>query len=197
MGQLNKEQLLQEIRAKGVEISSIDELMKIGAKDRDLVPILLNHLSQISDESDKEFIVRCLGVKGFAEVSKPLLYEFNNSDNLLYKWAIGNTLDIISDKGILPELLEIVQNKKHGRSRQMIIYGLGKYKKETQIKPILVSLLQDKDVAGHAIHALSQLGDPEVIKDIKPFENYDVTWIRNEAKRAVKKLEIIKNKDIG
>ena len=191
MEKLNKEQLLQDIRAKGVNILNVNELMEINKNDKDLIPILLRHLNEITDESDKQFIVRCLGVKGFTEVSKPLIKEFYKSGNSSYKWAIGNTLYLISDKESLSELLKIVQEKKHGISRQMIVYGLGNFK-NNQVKSVLINLLKDKDVVGHAIYALSKLNDPEVIKYIEPFTNYEMTWIRNEAKQAVKKLSKIK-----
>jgi HEAT repeat protein len=187
MDKIDKEQLLREIREKGVEISNINDLIYINKKHKDLIPILLRHLNEITDESDKQYIVRCLGVKGFTEVTKPMIDEFYKSHNISYKWAIGNTLYITFDKKSLPELLNIVLNKNHGISRQMIVYGLGRFKNE-QVKSVLVNLLQDQDVVGHAIHALSQLGDPSVLKDIEPFTNYKITWIRNEAKKAIKKL---------
>jgi HEAT repeat protein len=187
MDKIDKEQLLREIREKGVEISNINDLICINKKHKDLIPILLEYLNKITDESDKQYIVRCLGVKGFTEVTKPLIDEFFKSYNISYKWAIGNTLNIIFDKQYLPELLKIVLDKNHGISRQMIVYGLGRFKNE-QVKSVLVNLLQDQDVVGHAIHALSQLGDPSVLNDIEPFTNYKIPWIRNEAKKAIKKL---------
>ena len=41
---LIKEKLIQEVREKGVEITNINDLMKINMKYRDLVPILLKLL---------------------------------------------------------------------------------------------------------------------------------------------------------
>ena len=56
-------------------------------------------------------------------------------------------------------------------------------------KKILISLLDDDDVDGHAIAALSKFKDIELIKYIEPFLNHKMTWKRNEAKKAIKKLE--------
>ena len=191
MKRLDKEKLLQEIREKGVEVSSINDLMKINMKYRDLIPILLRYLNDVPDENDKEFIVRCLGVKGFIEASKPLISEFYKSKNITFKWAIGNSLSIISDINSIPELIKIAQEKEHGIARQMIVEGLGVYKKD-DIKAVLISLLKDDEVVGHAISGLSKTGDKTLIKYIEPFLTYKVKWIRNEACKAIKKLEKIK-----
>jgi len=188
MKALDKEKLLQEVRDKGVEINSINDLMYINMKHRDLVPILLKHLQEVDDEDDKEFLARCLGIKGFTEVSEPLIQEFCRSNNRFFKWAIGNTLSIVRDKDSLPKLLKIVQEKEHGTSRQMIVLGLGYYK-EDEVKKVLVKLLDDDDVAGHAVSALRRIGDPKMAKYIEPFTTHKMTWIRNEAKKAMQKFE--------
>ena len=188
MKRLDKEMLIQEARQKGVEINNINDLIKINMKYRDLVPILLKHLNEVTDESDKEFIVRCLGVKGFYEATKPLINEFYKSNNISFKWAIGNSLSIISDVESVPELIKIVQEKEHGIARQMIVDGLGAYKSD-DVKAVLVNLLNDDEVVGHAISGISKIGDKELIKYIEPFLTYKVKWVRNEVRKAIKKLE--------
>ena len=156
-------------------------------KYKDLIPILLRNLQEIDDENDKEFIVRCLGVKGFSEAVKPLIQEFYKSNKLTFKWAIGNTLSLIEDKDSLPDLIRIVREKKHGIARQMIVHGLGSFKLEN-VKDVLIELLNDNDVVGHAISAMAKIGDAELVKYIEPFSNYKVKWVRNEADKAIKKL---------
>jgi HEAT repeat protein len=189
---LNKELLISEVRELGYSISSIEELEKLDTKNKDVIPIILRHLSQITDVNHKEFLVRCLGVKGFYSASQTLINEFKNSTNNTYKWAIGNSLSLILDKSSLNDLLEISMDKKHGMSRQMIVDGLGKFK-DKKLIPFLLKLLEDKDVQGHALSALAKFNDPELIPYIKPFVNHEITWIRNTAKRAITKLEKIYN----
>ena len=188
MKRLDKDKLIREVREKGIEITNINDLMKINKKYRDLVPIILKHLNEVTDESDKEFLVRCLGVKGFDEAAKPLIDEFYKSNNVSYKWAIGNSLSIISSSEALPELIKIVQEKEHGIARQMIVDGLGAYKTE-EVKSVLVNLLKDDEVVGHAISGIAKTGDKSLIKYIEPFTNHKISWIRNEARKAIKKLE--------
>jgi HEAT repeat protein len=188
MGKLDIEMLLKEVRAKGVEIDTYMDLMKIDMKYRDLVPILLRYLKDTTPENEKEFLVRCLGVKGFTEASQPLIDEFYKARNGSLKFAIGNSLSIISDKNSLPKMIKIAQEKEHGTERIMIVHGLGKYKSE-EAKAVLISLLNDEDVAGHAIYALGKTRDKTLIKYIEPFLTHKVAWIRNEAKKVIKKLE--------
>lgn len=188
MDYLDKEKLIHAVREKGYEIATIDDLMNIGKKNKDLIPILLKYIDETSDESSKRFIVRCLGVKGFFEASATLIREFYQATDSSYKWTIGNSLGLISDKDVLPDMLKIVQEKEHGTARQMIVYNLGKFDCP-ETRRVLIGLLSDKDVVGHAIHAISKLHDKSLIKFIEPFQTYEVTWIRNAAKSAIKKLE--------
>lgn len=188
MERLDQETLIKEIREKGIEISSVNDLLNINIKHRNIIPILLKYLNIVSDENDKEFIIRCLGVKGFVEASKTLINEFYKSSNILYKWAIGNSLSIISDIDSMPELIKIAREKEHGISRQMIVDGLGNFKNE-DVKNLLIGLLNDDEVVGHAISALSKMGDKALIKHLEPFLTYKVKWIKNEAKKAINKLE--------
>ena len=62
MSHLDKEMLLEQIKEKGYQLSSLDDLMHINKSHKDLLPILLMHLESVTDESDKQFLVRCLGV---------------------------------------------------------------------------------------------------------------------------------------
>ncbi|MCG1021470.1 HEAT repeat domain-containing protein [Sutcliffiella horikoshii] len=185
---LEKEVLSKEIRFKDIQISNINDLMKIDKSFKDVVPILLKHIREIVDESDKQFLVRCLGVKGFTEATEDLITEFKNSRNLSYKWAIGNTLSIIQDKSKVEELLEIIQDKKHGIARQMLIIAVAKMKEKKGI-PILLDLLNDEEVNGHVISGLAYYKDPKLIPYIEPLTNHPISWIRNEAIKIVGKFK--------
>jgi HEAT repeat protein len=187
MKALDKNRLIADIKNVGVEIVTIDDLMTLDLSYRDLIPIMLKHLSEIEDEQDKAFIVRCLGVKGLIEVSDILLQEFESALSDNYKWAIGNSLCLISDKSILDKMLDIVKNKKHGMGRQMIVYGLGNFPTD-EVKATLLGLLPDDEILGHTIFALGKMKDRSIIPHIEVFEKHERSYIRNETKKAIKKL---------
>lgn len=190
MIKLDKEKILQEIKDKGVEFASITDLLKLNKSYKDLIPIILKHLTQTSNESDKDILIRSLGVKGFNEATETLIQEFYKAESTPLKWAIGNTLSIILDKSSLPAMLKIAQEKEHGIARQMVVVALGKMKEREAI-PVLLELLKDEDVVGHAIMALAYFKDLEMVQYIEPFTEYKVRWIRSEAKKAIKKINKI------
>lgn len=190
---LNSEKLLKDLSDLGYVFENINQIKKIGPKDKVVIPVLLRHLQSITDEGDKEFLVRCLTVKGYTEVVPILLKEFWESNDGLYKWAIGNSLNIIQDRGSLPELVKIARHMEHGDARQMVVLAIGKLGGQKEV-PLLLELLQDMDVAGHAISAIGRLKDPTLIPYLEPLVSHDSTWIRNEAKKAIKKLEKIQEK---
>ena len=198
MSELDKDKLIRQVKERGYEIKTIDDLMRMDESNKDLIPVLLEHLAEVTDEVDKEFLVRWLTVKGYTEVTAALIQEFYSAKNPHYKWAIGNALSVIEDKSAYPELLKIVQDPKHGIGRQMIVYGLWKHNCD-ETKQVLISLLNDEDVLSHAIYALSRMRDPSLIPYLEPFLTYQVTWIRNEAKKGVARLTKLaqKSKETG
>lgn len=154
-----------------------------------LVAIVLKYIVEVDDESDKEVLVRCLGVKGFTEATDTLIREFHSSTNTSYKWAIGNTLSIIGDPNSLSQLEEIAQDVRHGITRQMVVIAIGKLKNNSSI-PLLVRLLNDEEVAGHAIMALSNFNDPSLLPYVRPFTDNRAKWISREAQKMIKKLDV-------
>lgn len=190
---LNQEKLLKDLSDLGYIFENIDQIKKIGPKDKVVIPVLLEHLQSITDDGDKEFLVRCLGVKGYTEVVPVLFKEFWESNDKLYKWAIGNSLELIRDKSSLPELVKIASEKVHGFTRQMVVIAIGRLGGQKEV-PLLIELLQDEDVHGHAIDAIGRLKDPTLIPYLEPFVSHKMTWIRNEAKKVIKKLEKIQEK---
>ncbi|CAM2877319.1 HEAT repeat domain-containing protein [Hathewaya histolytica] len=54
---------------------------------------------------------------------------------------------------------------------------------------ILIELLKDDDVNGHAIMALGYFKNDELIKYIEPFLHHEKSWIRKETEKAIKKIK--------
>ena len=88
----------------------------------------------------------------------------------------------------IERIIEICLNKKAKRGRQSFVMLLGK-KIYCSYAHRLVSLLDDNDVDGHTIDTLYKMGAAEYAELIRPFLTHKQTWIRNEAKRYIKKYE--------
>lgn len=182
------EELIKEANSNGFNVEDFNELNAIKRKIKILIPILIRYLFEFEKKNYKDAIVGILGVKGFYEATETLLNLYFNNDILIDRWAIGEALYSIQDKRFENEYIQIVEDKNNGDSRQMIVILLGKLRCEKAI-PILIDLLQDDDVEGHAIMALGHFKDKNLIEYIKPFLNNKKTWVRREAEKAIRKID--------
>jgi HEAT repeat protein len=85
------------------------------------------------------------------------------------------------------EISELVTDARHGKDREMLTVALGNMRNPQAIN-LLIRLLEDEEVAGHALIALRKRGDPAAVPYVLPFLTHERTWVRNEAKKALNKL---------
>lgn len=105
------------------------------------------------------------------------------------RWAIGNALEVLADKSLLDELIEIARDRRYGLARQMVVLGLARPRDERVI-PILISLLDDEDVQGHAALALGKLRARDAHVALTSLaEHAPKAWVRKEARSALAKIE--------
>ena len=156
------------------------------------VPILLRWLPQIDDLRVKSEIVSTLSVKWARPTAAPILIdEFLRAPDYTvssYKWAIGNALSVVADDSVFDEIVKLVQDKQHGKAREMVVVALGNMSNPRAVD-VLLNLLNDDEVAGYAIIALGKLKEEEFKKSIEPFLDHPKAWIRKEAKRALSKID--------
>jgi len=183
-----EQELIRDLEEVGIHISSVWDLVNGPNNYKSALPILIEHLESAENLRLKEGIVRALGVKGFDAASQHLIKEFKKSKDELYKWAIANSLEIIAPKEHVDELISIISDRKHGGSRQMIALALGRIGDKKSVS-VLIELLDDDSVAGHAIEALGKIGDNSIIESIRPFTKHKVKWKKNAAKKAIERIQ--------
>ena len=182
------EQLLKEINNNGFLVTEFNELKCLKPKHKRIVSILTKYLYAFKADNYKDAIVEVLGVKGFTEATEILLKAYYDIKWNGDKWPIGNALYNIQDNRFEAEYIEIIANKDNGISRQMIIVLVGKLQCENAI-PVLIELLGDEDVFGHAIMALGYYKKPYLINYIEPFLTHEKRWIRKEAEKSLIKIK--------
>jgi len=186
--QLSSALVLDDLRKIGIDVASLDELRTGGRIYAAAIPLLVSWLGKVDDDRVKEALVRTLSVPWASEEAEgPLIdlylsLDTNKSHSL--KWAIGNALSVISTGKYLDQLLEIVLDKRHGTTRQMIILGLANVF-DDRSEGVLIDLLTDPEVAGHAIMALGKCGREKAAARLKPLSKYTTPWVRAEAKKAL------------
>jgi hypothetical protein len=177
--------LVADLREMGFDIHSIAELMN--GEYRDAIPILGKWLVATTNLDLKEVIVRALSVPQARPLVRLLIQEFRNENVPAVKWAIANALSIVADDDVFDDIYELAQDRRHGKSREMIVLALGNMA-DTRARCLLLDLLDDETVAGHAIKALGRNGRPEDSSKIAPFLRHSKSWVRQESRRTLDKI---------
>lgn len=189
-----EEPILTELAAAGFETRSLADLRHSSTRYRDAVPVLLRWLARVSDPKVKEEIVRALSVPwAKPAATAPLIEQFHAVDEsvdpngLGLRWTIGNALEVVFDDASFDALAELAQDRRYGKARQMIVLGLGKSKRPEAVD-VLLSLVDDPDVDGHAIKALGKLKPSAARAALEAKLDDKRAWVRGEARKALAKL---------
>ncbi len=184
-------EVVEALRAVALPISSVWDLVNSKEAYPAAVPVLLRLLPMEMDPVLKEGIVRALTVKEARGIaSLPLIDEFRkvaDPDSSL-KWAIGNASSVVADDAVFDQIAAIVLDKRNGRGRQMMVSALGTMTNPRAVD-VAIKLLQDEDVAGHAVVALRRLKPTRARRHLEPFLDSPYAWIRREAKRALERID--------
>lgn len=172
----------------GLEIESVYDFQYFKNVRRDIVEYLVELVDQDFESLRvKEGVIRALArkeAKGLA--NRALIDEFlraNNKDEG-YKWAIGNSINVVMQSSDLESLKQIILDRRHGTARQMIVLGMSKFKSE-DTENFLLALFGDKAVEGHAWSALSKLKSKKAAEIAKTMPRHDSPLVRKYARRLV------------
>ena len=81
----------------------------------------------------------------------------------------------------------VVADRRIGKGREPYVMLLGQYGGPSRA-PLLIQLLDDPEVMGHALYALRLLGVPGAEEKARALLDYRRGWIRKEAKSYLKKV---------
>jgi hypothetical protein len=180
--------VVSELIQTGFQIEGISDLFNKRYNYRYAIPILMKWLPRVENIYIKEEIVRALSVKWAKPDAGPLLVdEFRKADDATsgaLKWAIANALSVVADESVMDDILELVQDRRHGSARQMLAIALGNIG-DKRAEDMLIDMLDDEEVAGHAIMGLGKLKSKKARLKIEPFLLHTKTWVRREAKKAL------------
>jgi HEAT repeat protein len=184
-------ELKSELNKVGIYINDIYDLVNTSDPYPAAIPVLLKVLREgIMDVKIKEGIIRALAVKeAVGKVGPALFAEYNSlpKENIMLRWAIGNTIYKTITKKDIEYVLPIVQDKENGISRQMFVVALGKVKSE-EAEEVLINLLDDEEVIPHALEALGKMKAKRAFEKITMLTNHSKPLIKKEALKALKKI---------
>ena len=110
-------------------------------------------------------------------------------------WGIGEEIRQLTlkykktfSKEQLERIIDICLDKRVKRGRQSFVMLLGK-KAYCDYADSIIHLIEDEDVDGHVIDTLYKMQAGQYVNLITPFAEHKITWIKNEAKRYIKKYK--------
>jgi HEAT repeat protein len=185
--------VLEDIGGRGLVVDSVADLFNKKLDYRAIVPILIDWLPRIDNRDVKEDIVRALSVKWAkgTPAARALVAEFERADdpgNLELRWAIGNALEVLASDELAEDLMRLACERRYGRAREMVVLALGKLK-DPRATDVLLDLLEDDEVVGHAVSALGKLRAAKARSRIEPLVEHPKAWIRQEARKALARID--------
>jgi HEAT repeat protein len=189
--------IIKELKAAGFEYNSLDDLRRSGIRYVAAIPILVKWLPLVNDpgleesKSVRSSIVRALSVPWAKPAAAlPLIAEFlaTPDDETIMKWTIANALEVVADDSVFSEIVGLVRNKRHGKAREMLAAALGNMKNPQAIDA-LIELLNDDEVAGHALIAIRKLKAVKARPYVARFLDHPKAWVRSEARKVLKDLD--------
>ena len=144
----------------------------------------INELPSIRDRFRDEYLV--IGPDG------PIIWA--NHEQLV--WSLGESIRQIlrrhrmlrKDQDLWKAVEGVAADVAVGKGREPFVMLLGQYGGRSRA-PLLLRLLDDPQIVGHALYALRRLGVSDAREKARALLSHRRAWIRSEAKKYLKKIE--------
>jgi HEAT repeat protein len=200
-------QLEQRLREAGIPIQSLDDFERGIPTEmyQRAIPVLIEALRDPDLLPIKVWIIEALGVKfAHAQVVPVLLEEFQrievpqdmsavpDGDELWRRYEekvkIADVLGRRADRRVLPQIIALLQDKRHGDARFPLIDALVRLKPPNAAE-VLLPLLADEQLTQSVIRALGLLRIREAAPLIRPFLEHPDRLMRTVAREALQRIE--------
>jgi hypothetical protein len=151
--------LYAALEAAGVDATAFGTFGRLVAQTVDYnraAPVLVDWLPRVSDPALKDAVVRSLaGQSGRHRFgAAALIHEFTDprhSPSL--RWSVGNALASVAGPNDGPGIRALLADARWGEGRQMLCDAIVRTKDPAGVN-VLLTLVGDDTIAGHAISAL-------------------------------------------
>jgi len=144
--------LVSEIRANGIEVQSVWDLVNTDVSYRSAIPVLVRHLEVAHHPRTLQGIVRALATAEAKELAfTPLvrLFKQTHDPDSELKWLLGAAIVEASTKDDVDEVIELASDPRHGRGREYLPLGLLNASRD-KVLPILEGWTSDPTLAENA-----------------------------------------------
>lgn len=184
--------LVEALREIGMDVDNVYDLVDTSARYEQGVPVLMEWLPKATGLNEQEGIARALTVPWASEAVPVLIASFEDAHAKggELSWVYGNAIGVAWKPEHLDGILEIVEDRRFGTARAMIIYGLAK-RKNARVADVIVDLLDDKSVRKQVLHYLLRRPDPRALGWLKDVaEGHADPVVASQAERALVKLRL-------
>jgi hypothetical protein len=192
-------QTLSEAGVEGVEdfgrfVNNTKYFAPSTFDERAAIPVLLVLLRSLTEPKVVETVARHLR-RPWARPSafQPLVQAFRHwaPHEPLVGWAIGDALATSATVEDVDVLLDLATDRSYGKSRQMIVHSLWRFKRDERTVGVLLRLIEDPDVSLHAMGALrrSEGNEAALPHLVAVRDNHSDPAVRKQATVEVKKAE--------
>jgi len=187
--------VVARLRDAGYPVDHIQDLYTKRYQYRSAVPILVDALGTVTAADVAETIVRALSVPYARGWAQPLVAQFGRFDaadpfdeGFAYKWAVGNALAVVADDSVYDDLVQLIEDESHGRTREMLVIGLANMKTHDPDQ-LLIDLLDDPGLAAFAAIALGKRRTAGAAGKLRELVDHGEGRNRVEARKALRKIE--------
>ncbi|PZE89076.1 hypothetical protein DEJ00_12185 [Curtobacterium sp. MCLR17_039] len=181
--------ILADLRALGYDFPSLSAFAQSGVRYKDAVPTLLEWLRKARTPMMQRAVARTLtnpSAKG--AVMPALIDAFRNfTDEAGTRWAVGNSIETAYVDRYFADVAALALDPRYGRARQMVALALGKSKRPEAVD-VLLQLMDDHDISGHAVFALSKRSNPRAREAFEEKLTDDRPWARKKAALGLRKI---------
>ncbi|MBB1195893.1 HEAT repeat domain-containing protein [Curtobacterium flaccumfaciens] len=181
--------ILADLRALGYDFSNLSAFAQSGSRYKDAVPTLLEWLRKARTPMMQRAVARTLTNPSAKGAAMPALVEaFRNfTDEADTRWAVGNSIEAAYVETYFDDVAALALDPQYGRARQMVALALGKSKRPEAVD-VLLQLMDDHDISGHAVFALSKRPNPRARAAFEEKLTDDRPWVRKKAALGLRKI---------
>ena len=162
--------------------------------ERAAMPVLLQLLPDLTDPA----VVGSLAGHLRRPWARPHAFQpllaayrrFGGEDAKAAGWHLADALSNAATASDLAVLLELAQDTRLGKSRQMLVHALWRFRKDDRVASVLAPLCGDPAVALHAMSAYRRtVGNEEALPLLRSLREHPSEQVRKQATQQAKKAE--------
>jgi HEAT repeat protein len=183
--------ILADLRALGYDFPNLSAFAQSGIRYKDAVPTLLEWLRKARTPMMQRVIAHALANPSAKGTAMPALIEaFRNfTDEADTRWAVGASIESAYVDTYFDDVAALALDRKYGDARQMVALALGKSKRPEAVD-VLLQLMDDHDISGHAVFALIKRPNPRAREALEEKLTDDRPWVRKKAALGLRKIGV-------